>query len=207
MKNIKFLLLLFLVITLSGCIRTKQTSVEKLIQQLVDGVNQLDKKVGELNFRIEKLEVSQKTLNELSQTMPAVASAKPDVIAQQPAYCISPPVTTDIGGLIYPITTEYSHLPYLGQLFTASECGEDRLSSILGGKDKQYILGSSLTLKKSPSTSLYTVLISLGFICTVKTSPQSCMQWRTDKAIPVNDILRLKPYADEIAVDDCTLCG
>ena len=122
--------------------------------------------------------------------------------------CTSEPEVNGIGRDVLPIAPEYAHLEFLGQLFTASECGDDRLTQVEGVKDGLYSMGVRFNLKADPSTELATLLEDLDFSCAQEASAESCREWtREDRAISISDLLQLKAYADQFSSDDCVSCG
>ncbi|MBT6691066.1 hypothetical protein HOB10_01890 [Candidatus Parcubacteria bacterium] len=124
------------------------------------------------------------------------------------SLCEDEPTITAIGRARYPVHPKYSdQLHFLGELFTADECGADRLAEIHGVYENQYTLGSSLSLEANPSAELIDTLDSIGYFCTVKTNKYRCDQWELMQIVPLDDILQLKPYYKELKSDDCLNCG
>jgi outer membrane murein-binding lipoprotein Lpp len=124
-----------------------------------------------------------------------------------PAYCSDEPVDTEIGRIAYPIKEAYAHLPFLGQLFTAAECGDDRLSNIFGLDGDNYTLGSMIVLTGDPAQGLIDSLKSLDFTCDDGNPETSCHRWKLSVDILMKDLLKLEPYHKEFQEDDCTHCG
>jgi hypothetical protein len=124
------------------------------------------------------------------------------------SLCEDEPKITGIGRELYPTDPKYAtDLNYLGELFTAAECGTARLEKIFGVNDNQYSLGSSLRIATEPSPELIDILQSIGYFCTIKTSPYACTEWELLQPAPLEDILKLKPYYKELLRDDCLGCG
>jgi hypothetical protein len=121
--------------------------------------------------------------------------------------CIDSPTVTEIGRDVYPIADKYKQLQFLGQLFTASDCGTERLSKIFGVKNGQYTQGATITLNAPPSVKFLATLKVVGFICSEQKIESQCSQWQLEKSVNVKDILKLKPFADKIKQDDCYICG
>lgn len=108
-------------------------------------------------------------------------------------------------GESYPIAEKYSHLSFLGELFTASDCSRQRMLEVNQGTD-EYTNGINLFLKTPPSNNFKTVLEGIGFSCE-EDSQASCTEWSFKKPIKLQELLRLKPFSDAIDTDDCTICG
>lgn len=106
----------------------------------------------------------------------------------------------------YPVSDVYSHLPYLGQLFTAEECGEERLAKMYGIEDGNYILGINLSTKGAPSAELLNLLQEMEFQCPQGVGIQLCTTWILNSPVELKDILKLKPYHQEISRDSCMEC-
>lgn len=132
-----------------------------------------------------------------------------EVSVQEPVsnLCTDAPTATAIGRDIYPIAPEYSHLGFLGQLFTAADCGEQRVSQLFGVSGNDYTLGSTIWLTNSPSSALQDQLIDIGFTCATDDSSASCETWQLWDAVSTDSLLELEPYSDEFTSDDCTICG
>ena len=123
------------------------------------------------------------------------------------SLCDDEPKTSAIGRELYPTDPKYGELDFLGELFTAAECGSERLNQLYGVQDNQYYLGSNLTTVDNPSKELVETLQSIGYYCTIKTNPYACNAWELPKVIPLHDMLKLKPYHKEIEYNDCLNCG
>lgn len=123
--------------------------------------------------------------------------------------CTDKPTTLAIGRDAYPIADEYVALPFLGQIFTAYECGPGRLSQIYGVRDDlSYVLGSGLSLRGNPSNNLMNTLQSLGFACATKgQEPTQCQRWELWDELNVYELLKLEPFYKELKSDDCRNCG
>jgi hypothetical protein len=123
-----------------------------------------------------------------------------DLCSQEPEYLES-------GSSIHPISPRYSQLKFLGQLFTAAECGSERLADVWGVNGDNYRLGIFLNLKAHPDAELQIFLESVGFSCAEYGPVETCQEWTRQGDIPVQDLLNLKPYADLFSRDDCVSCG
>ncbi|MBD3330668.1 hypothetical protein GF354_04020 [Candidatus Peregrinibacteria bacterium] len=121
--------------------------------------------------------------------------------------CTSEPTVTDIGSTIYPIDSKYSNLNFLGQLFTAYECGADRVGQLFGVNGDSYTLGSSISLLDYPSQNLIDAFDTIGFTCHDENINENCKSWQLWETVNVDDMMMLEPYYQEFAGDDCTTCG
>ena len=129
-------------------------------------------------------------------------------INQQEALCTDDSVGTAIGSDVYPIDSKYKSIHFLGQLFTAANCGEERLSKIWGVDGEDYTLGSAIWLIDNPSSSLVDTLKSIGYQCADKISDDSCKEWELEEIVKINDLLKLEPYYKNFKQDDCRRgCG
>ncbi len=121
-------------------------------------------------------------------------------------FCNDVPETNDIGMKSYPIDPQYAHLSFLGQIFTAADCSPERLAELPEVEDGNYTYGMGLGLRTPPSPGFLEVLQELGFTCSGVGS-DDCISWELKSVIPVEDVLRLKPYRNNIEYDDCRMCG
>ena len=118
--------------------------------------------------------------------------------------CTDPATTTEMGSVMYPIDPRYAQLGFLGQLFTAADCGSSRLQETFGGENASYSLGSAIWLKDQTSPSLTSLLQSIGFAC----SPdEGCKKWELYKTVKIKELLKLEPYTSSFKQDDCRNCG
>ena len=128
-------------------------------------------------------------------------------VVQESVYCTQEPTYNDAGAVVYPIDEKYGDLNYLGQLFTAADCGEERLAEFTGGNET-YGLGSTIWLNTVPSEGFLEVLLATGYECNENTdSSATCSTWRLDGEVPVVTILTLEGFVGEIKMDDCVNCG
>lgn len=123
-------------------------------------------------------------------------------------YCTTDPESTAIGREIFPKKQEYAHLSFLGELFTASECGSERAQKLFGVSDGKYTLKPDIALNADASNELQELLDDIGFECQ-QTDAEigKCWHWTLGEIVPVSEILKLKPYASEIKSDGCINCG
>jgi hypothetical protein len=121
--------------------------------------------------------------------------------------CTAAPTTTDIGRDVYPIASEYDHLPFLGQLFTAYDCGSNRVNQLFGVNNGTYTLGSyiELQLPDAKNTDVATVLEDIGFVC--MGGYDYCDTWQLDESADVDDLIKIREYSNVIYRDDCVNCG
>lgn len=120
--------------------------------------------------------------------------------------CTAGPWMTDIGRHIYPTSERYP-FAFIGELFTAADC-DDRIEQLFGVENGNYTLGATIRLKRLPSSDLRNILTDIGFQCT-EIIPDGCTIWTLDDLIvPVSEILRIKPFSDQIESVDCSSnCG
>lgn len=128
-------------------------------------------------------------------------------IALPPNVCTMEPTSTEIGRDQYPIDAKYKDIKFLGQLFTAYNCGASRLGKIFGVTGDSYTLGSTIWLENSPSQPLIDTFKSVGFACGEKTSDADCKKWRLTTSVKVEDLMKLEPYYKNFRSDDCINCG
>lgn len=123
------------------------------------------------------------------------------------ALCTDAPTLTDIGRDVYPIDPKYAGLGFLGQLFTAYNCGSTRVSKIFGVDGDNYTVGSTIWLKNNPSQSLISTFKSIGFKCNEEASDASCKEWELRGSVKVDELMKLEPYHESFKADDCINCG
>ena len=121
--------------------------------------------------------------------------------------CTQPGVATDIGSIVYPISDTYAHLSFLGQLFTAAECGNERMHQLWGVENGKYTRGLLIVLKKDPSITLLETLKEIGFDCIEKNNEMVCKESNPANPVSVQQLLKLIPFASQISRDDCVSCG
>ncbi len=139
---------------------------------------------------------------------PFTITGNSDCVYSPVSLCDDEPFGTAIGSSVYPIDLKYKKLHFLGQLFTAADCGQERLSQIDGVDGDNYTLGSAINLKNNPSQELVNVFKSIGFNCYDKLSDNECKKWTLDnKLIKISELLKLEPYHNDFSSDDCVNCG
>lgn len=123
------------------------------------------------------------------------------------ALCTDVPILTDIGRDVYPVDPKYGGLGFIGQLFTAYNCGTTRVNKIFGVDGDNYTLGSTVWLKINPRQSLVDVFKFIGFKCGEGILDVSCKKWELEDTVPINDLMKLEPYHENFEADDCINCG
>lgn len=142
-----------------------------------------------------------------STQAPARAIPNAPAATAPSALCAAPPISSDSGRYTYPSDPKYAHLGFLGQLFTAASCGNERVKKIFGVTDGQYTLGSTIWLKDKPTATLVTTLTRIGFSCDDGAAPSACKKWKLDATVPATALLELEPFAASFSQDDCRNCG
>lgn len=124
-------------------------------------------------------------------------------------YCSAIPTFADNGRKINPInkdkykSEEFIHIGFLGELFTADDCGKERVNELF---KNQY--NDGLTIWVSPTDSLTKTLGEIGFECSDETITKDiCEEWKTEETIFTEDLIKLKPYYLNIKLSDCIWCG
>lgn len=128
-------------------------------------------------------------------------------LSSSSSLCTDPPTSTDIGRDVYPIDPKYDHLPFLGQIFTAYDCGSDRVNQLFGMDNGNYTLGSyiELQLPDATDTDIDSVLEDIGYVC--MGGYTYCDVWQLEGSVDVDDLIKLKGYAEVIYGEDCVNCG
>ena len=125
--------------------------------------------------------------------------------SQVPIICTTPPEQAATGNITYPVADQYRDAPGLGMFFTAADCGEWRFAEV--EKKAQYgLVGGKLFFRNVPTQAAYDVLVSLGFQCL---DPDiECTTWRVGDTVPTpKDLLKLKPFVEQIRREECGRCG
>lgn len=134
-----------------------------------------------------------------------------NMIDERLALCNEKPKPREVGDESYPILDKYSKVYRLGQLFTAAPCDKDRLNivfkSVYKGFGAGYVLGSTVFLSKTPSSSLISTFKQIGYVCSNNVDEIQCDRWKLDKSVTVESLLQLEPYSDFFKGDDCINCG
>lgn len=173
-----------LVLFLAGCTQQKLVA-DQDIEQPTDGVEQ-------------------NTNQTVSSDVSVVEAPETKT---DPSLCAANPTTTEAGSEVYPIDQKYKNFQFLGQLFTAYECGQERISKIFGVEGENYTLGSSVWLKGNPSQALIGVFKSIGYVCKDNNTEENCKNWELRNTVKVNSLMKLEPFYENFKSDDCTNCG
>lgn len=151
------------------------------------------------------------------ETDAAAASSRPFIaikpgvpyIAENPEGalpCMNDPITDKRGKLQFPVSDTYAHLPVLGQLLTAMDCGPKRVSMLPSVTSGRYTAGSTIWLNAAPSWMLRDALKNAGFACILKVPELDCKRWQTQSAISVDRIADLRPFVRDMEKDACVSC-
>jgi len=156
----------------------------------------LKQQIADIQFRLDELKNSPESKTDNNSS----------------AYCTKEPEPTAIGRDIYPVNIEkYGNIGFLGELFTADDCGSTRVSLIFGVDGNNYTLWPDIGLRNAPSKELLLVLQSIGFepgsTCSGSQNINTCTHWSLEKTVSLSEILKLKPYAKEIKSSGCINCG
>lgn len=125
-------------------------------------------------------------------------------IANQPKPYCTGSIPREIGDVVYPVDPKYGKLNWLAQIFTANDCGPERLKEVAGDN---FDIGSELKLRSVPKQDLINVLKEIGYVCINTQTSTSCTEWRLNKSVEVKEVLKLQPFADFIEYDGCSNCG
>lgn len=118
-------------------------------------------------------------------------------------YCELEPFEAQIvGSSVFPISPDYKHLIYLGQLFTAADCGEARLTQ-RAPDGLFWEQGLRIVLAAKASPGLEKELRTMNFQCI----DAGCIAWELRTSITVQELLKLRPYAAEMVRDECAYCN
>jgi hypothetical protein len=131
--------------------------------------------------------------------------------SSQEKYCFKEPEVSSKGKSTYPINIEkYGSIGYLGELFTAFDCGQDRMAKIQGVKDGQYTIWPDIGLYDNPDPRLLNTLKEIGFHpagnCSAVQEPE-CKHWSLKKNVPISEILKLIPFSGRIVSSGCLNCN
>lgn len=110
----------------------------------------------------------------------------------------------DKGRLSFPVAKKYEAVKYLGQLFTAKQCGNERLAQVPGVTGNMYNIGSTLFLQNDASPELLNTLKNIGYSCVENKA--SCKQWGLNVPVKVSELLLLEPFVENFREDDCREC-
>jgi hypothetical protein len=207
MKNLFILILALIVLTISGCtigstssnkeqpINIEDYQAELQRQQIKPDNSTSTTSLGPTNSGIDPIE---QPVSSSVATVPSLATTTD--------YCKQKPTDTEIGGLVYPIEPQYTHLEYLGQMFTAYKCGIKRLKQV-EGEDLRYTIGSVIELRNNPTADFQEILRAVGYHCYYKIVDSSCRKWILENEVDVSSLIRVEPFSASILKDDCIKCG
>ncbi len=123
------------------------------------------------------------------------------------SLCTAEPQKAENGKDVYPIDPKYGSVVFLGQIFTASDCKSKSMNKIFGVEGENYIAGSFLVLKNSPSKELIETLKSITYLCKEDSSDENCKRWELSSNVKIEDLLKLQPFYENFDSDDCIRCG
>lgn len=131
------------------------------------------------------------------------------VTVKSNVLCTKKSEVTASGREEYPIATQYAQLYFLGQLFTAAECGSERLSKISGVQNNTYTQGARVSMKNGlTSSAALQAFLNAGFVCSQPGIDEfHCSAWVLNKDVEINKLLPLKAFVSEFSSDDCIKCG
>jgi hypothetical protein len=180
-----------------------------------DYKNQLEQFEAQKSDLINKLHEAAAEVQNLNQIIYKGNQLYTKESGDKSIYCTQEPVSTDIGRDVFPIDSKkYGNIEFLGELFTADDCGSERMLKLFGVRNINatiYNLGSNLRLSEEPDYELQRLLIEIGYevgdTCEGLTDAPACRHWVLKKIVPVFDVLKLKPYANLIESNECVNCG
>ncbi|TSC79372.1 MAG: hypothetical protein G01um101425_652 [Candidatus Peregrinibacteria bacterium Gr01-1014_25] len=137
---------------------------------------------------------------------PVIMRMKPGVpyLVENPGgakLCMDDPAKDKSGNLLFPIDPRYAHLPMVGQVFTAWNCGGKRLAQLPSVTDGAYTKASTVWLTTKPSPLLRDTLKRIGFACATKTPAESCTQWKAKPPLDIEALVELMYHAQELKKD------
>jgi hypothetical protein len=153
--------------------------------------------IAEIVSRLDTNDISKPSLTYAQMTGEADHATDP---------CTASPDDSGIGDLRNPVADKYIKLTKLGQLFTAADCGPERLRALYGDLSG-HISDLQIVLKTAPSSALYNTLYGLGFAPTDGNDTAKSKVWLLTTTVTYEKLLKLLPYAQEMNYDDCTRCG
>lgn len=100
---------------------------------------------------------------------------------------------------VLPVASAYKNLEILGPLFTASDCGQERLNEILGEPALSTLDMVIVAKAKDSDPVLKSALEKAGFLCYDDIVNDGC--YTRQAGTKISDLLELKPLADKIHAD------
>ncbi len=128
-------------------------------------------------------------------------------------YCsMEPTIGTDSleGILLHPINPKYNRAGWMARLFTEDDCGGDKIDKLFEIRDGKFWPGVRMKLKSAPSEVFFETLESVGFVAGDSCQgaiERECTLWVLYDEVSVQNILRVKPFLDEIEYAECVNCG
>ncbi len=164
---------------------------------------------GDNVSRAEMAVMLDRVMERLDQTEPMVSAANntEDNVGESNHLCMKKAVSNEIGFEEYPIDEKYGNLYYLGQFFTAAQCGEARMNELYYVDKSKYTSGATVWLKDVPSEGLLSALREIGFECDEDTIQRQCVKWKLTNEVSTDEMIKLETYHREISADDCYICG
>lgn len=153
--------------------------------------------VADIFYRLDTKNENEASLSYADLTGEEVSNEHP---------CTAGKVETASGRSHNPIDPIYENFPWLGPLFTASDCGSERLEDLYGDQTGT-ISDLKIFLKRKPSSALYNVLYGIGFAPTDGTNSAESTKWTLTSPATYRELLQLKNYVQEMQGDDCEFCG
>ncbi|MBD3248228.1 hypothetical protein GF382_02970 [Candidatus Falkowbacteria bacterium] len=216
---ITFMLVLLMMVITGLAMFVLHTDQEEKISDIIKKVADLEKEVDDeteiiaLRKKIietnEKISPLERKLQEVEMDLklniePIVAANKQDrktMIQELDLYCQA---VMEDGE--HPVNIDkYGKENICSELFTADDCGLERLSRIIGVDETgTYIRGLYLSLKNKPSYGLRTNMQNIGFSASLNCTSlnnTSCLDWVLDEELTQQDLKKLKTYYREF--DNC----
>ncbi len=183
---------------------SEKVDVLQEVGRICENMNEVSSS-GTTPQKIKEHQIQNDSAVQKNVEYPKYEDVRPDYSENE--ICTAGPWQTDIGRLIFPSSEKYKHLFILGELFTAVNCGGERVDQIFGVEGQIYTLGADMQLYNVPSKELENTLKQLGFIC-IDENVSECKHWKLDSfSILIEDIIKLMPFSNEIKYVDCIHCG
>lgn len=126
--------------------------------------------------------------------------------------CKDEPIKSDTGEPRFPVDIKYRHLPYLGELFTASACGDERIAELSSVKNGIYTLGSKIYIDEwfldqfEDQSLKVELLLNTGYHCDEELISQ-CKQWSLNTYVEADKLVELESLYYMIEKDECVNCN
>ena len=99
-------------------------------------------------------------------------------------------------------------MSFLGQIFTAYKCSDERVNQLWKVTNNIYSAGITINLYETPDYQpTLKTLTSMGFTCSDGNLPNECIRWSLDEPILIKALMQLEPISHLIKADDCIHCG